>query len=373
MSQAQIEKLTIADICCGSGTFLISVFDYLSRKRLEFLLNCNTVDNSRIIKVDENTWELNLKEKQSIMCNNIFGVDINPYAIEVARFSLLLKLLEGENKETIALYLRNSKQKVLPNLQNNIKCGNSLIGNDYFIYNEAAINDNELLFELRPFDWEREFTFLKETGGFDVIVGNPPYVRIQNLVKFAAKEIAYYRDKQTPYSVNKKDNFDKYYLFIERALKLLNPRGILGYIVPHKFFVLKGGTKLRKSITQAVYLNKILHFGVLQVFPERSTYTAIIILDKLYQEYLQFRRVTSLRISELYNSDSLLTYKGTDFSENPWVFVSKVAMATFEKLYRVQHTALKNIASIPVGLQTSADKIFIIRTFREKDGVIYKK
>ena len=162
------ESINIADICCGSGTFLISLFDYLIEKRTTFLLAEGITDSTKINQTDTNTWHLTLLEKQRILTENIFGVDVNPYATEVTRFSLLLKLIENENENTISYYLAHQNQKVLPNLYENVKCGNSLLDNQYFIYDESAVENDELLFKLKPFEWEDEFPFLRETGGFDV-------------------------------------------------------------------------------------------------------------------------------------------------------------------------------------------------------------
>src|SRR5690606_6828058 len=133
----------------------------------------------------DGTYHLTLQAKHQLITANIFGVDINPYAVEVTKFSLLLKLLENENAGSIDNFLVKYGQKVLPNLEENIKCGNSLVDDTYFEYDPDAIEDDELLFKLKPFNWYEEFPFLVETNGFDAIVGNPPYVRIQNIVKYS--------------------------------------------------------------------------------------------------------------------------------------------------------------------------------------------
>lgn len=361
------ESLKIADICCGSGTFLISLFDYLIEKRTTFLIKENISDSRRINQIDINTWRLTLTEKQDILTRNIFGVDVNPYAIEVTRFSLLLKLIENENEDTINHYLAHQNQKVLPHLYENIKCGNALLDNQYFAYDESAIENDELLFKLKPFEWEEEFPFLTETEGFDAIIGNPPYVRIQNLVKYSPEEIGYYRSNTSPYSVSKKDNFDKYYLFLERAISLLNPTGLLGYIVPHKFFIVKGGRKLRNAITEKVNIAKIIHFGVVQIFPGRSTYTAIVVLDKKARKNLHFRRVDNTKWEFSFDNTPAIKYDCKDFSDLPWVFISEAANKLFKKILAEDTVPLKEIADIPVGLQTSADKIFIFNPDKETE------
>lgn len=361
----QMQQLKLADICCGSGTFLISIYDFLFEKiTLEFV--AAGVNDSEIInQVFDGSYHLTLKAKHQILTSNIFGVDINPYAVEVSKFSLLLKLLEGENSGSIENYLTKHKQKVLPNLDDNIKCGNSLVDDSYFQFNPEAIDNNELLFKLKPFNWKDEFTFLEQRNGFDAIVGNPPYVRIQNIVKFSAEEVKFFQSDISGYTVAEAETFDKYYLFIQRAISLVNENGILGYIVPHKFFIVKGGKALRAFITSHSSLFKVIHFGVAQVFPNRSTYTAILILDKKEREEFFFKRIQRIAFELTADSINYDTYKTGLYSEQPWVFVSKKSEQVFQKLKGENTVALHTIAEIAVGLQTSADKIYIFQPTSE--------
>src|SRR5690606_20999727 len=207
----EISTIKIADLCCCSGTFLISAYDFMQQKVLEKLIEENVSSNELIYQLDDTTFVLTLKAKRNILEQNIYGVDINPYATEVTEFSLLLKLLEGENKATVDNFINQHVEKVLPSLKGNIKCGNSLVDSKFFEFMPEALEDDQLLHNVKPFDWEIEFSFLKETKGFDAIIGNPPYVRIQNLVKYAPEEIKYYQSGISGYSVAKKETIDKYY------------------------------------------------------------------------------------------------------------------------------------------------------------------
>lgn len=352
-------SLKIADICCGSGTFLLSVFDYLLHFREVHYLSLDNVEDNILTETNDSQLRLSLREKHKILIDNIFGVDINPYAVEVAHFSLLLRLIENENAVSIQSFLDSTGEKILPNLDDNIKCGNSLLDDNYFKYDENAEEDDDLLFKINPFNWEDEFPFLEETKGFDAIVGNPPYVRIQNFVKYSPEEIEYYRSKASPYTYAKKDLFDKYYLFIERAITLLNEGGRVGYIVPHKFFIVKGGKKLRGFITARTSLDRIIHFGVAQLFPNRSTYTAIIVLYKGHKDNIEFSRIDNLTSINVFNTAPVINYKNNKFGSTPWVFVSEKADELFSRIISRGTVPLKSIAEIPVGLQTSADPIYI--------------
>ena len=206
-SLQQIQQLKIADICCGSGTFLISAYDYFLEKIILSLVHMGG-DNSQVIyKTFDGSYHLTMRAKHQILTDNIFGVDINPYAVEVAKFSLLLKLLENENASSIDDFLAKYDTKALPNLDSNIKCGNSLIDDTYFTYKPEAIEDNSLLFKIKPFNWNDEFDFLRQSNGFDAIIGNPPYVRIQNIAKFSSEEIFFFQNKISGYEVAVSDAF----------------------------------------------------------------------------------------------------------------------------------------------------------------------
>jgi len=360
--------IKIADICCGSGTFMIGLFDALVEIQSEFFIRNNVTDN--LTTSHDGSMRLSLASKRNLLLENLFGVDVNPYAVEVARFSLLLKMLEHEDSISIAQFISSSEERVLPSLAENIKCGNSLLDSTFYTFDPDARTDVELLLRIKPFDWSTEFSTIMRNGGFDAIVGNPPYVRIQNLVKYTPKEIAYYKSEVSPFSISSKDTIDKYYLFMERALSLLNDRGVLGYIVPHKFFVVKGGKKLRRLVTDSSNLSTIIHFGVSQVFAGRSTYTAIIILDKDPCEQLKLFRVGEINRNNLLGGISPAIYPSEDYSDTPWIFLSEQATDLFERVRNAGTIALKEIANIPVGLQTSADKIYIIREFVEHESTI---
>lgn len=355
----------IADICCGSGTFLLSVFDYILQYREAHYLEQEDLEDDCLTELSEGQLSLSLSEKHSILTDNIFGVDINPYAVEVAHFSLLLRLIENENTVSIQSFLDSTGEKVLPNLDDNIKCGNSLLDDNYFKFDEEAEDNDELVFKINPFNWVDEFPFLEKDEGFNAIVGNPPYVRIQNFVKYSPEEIEYYRSTFSPYTYSKKDLFDKYYLFIERAINLLCEGGRVGYIVPHKFFIVKGGKKLRGFITDTTSLDRIIHFGVTQLFPNRSTYTAIVVLVREAKEKLEFSRIDNLSSIDVFETTPIIAYDNSGFGSAPWVFVSETAAKLFHRIISTGTVALKSVAEIPVGLQTSADPIFIFTPTKE--------
>lgn len=238
-----------------------------------------------------------------------------------------------------------------------------------------ALDDDRLLFSVKPFDWDEEFPDIMAKGGFDAIVGNPPYVRIQNMQRYSPEEIKYYQASESQYTVAKKATIDKYFVFIQRALELLNSNGLLGYIVPHKFFLTTGGKELRKFITEKYQISKIIHFGVTQVFPERSTYTAILILQANKTDEFKFKKIGKISAESLSSEEYTRKYRTEKYGSEPWIFLSPETEAIFDKLRGEDFEKLGDITDITVGLQTSADKIYIfVPTSESKDtfDFIYK-
>ena len=235
-SPDELIDFAVADICCGSGVFLLGVYDLLLNHHLEWYLNNKDLEN--IYEVGQGQWRLSFKEKRRILQQNIRGVDIDGNAVEIAHFSLLLKLIEGETAEGLKAYVDETKGKVLPPLFKAIKSGNSLI--EYEDISSDGDSDY-LIDKTNPFTWATEFPNEMDSGGFDLIVGNPPYIRIQNMVNYSPEEVELYHSKPSPFETAKSGNFDKYALFIERSLALAKAEGAVGLIVPNKFMTTAAG------------------------------------------------------------------------------------------------------------------------------------
>lgn len=361
-SPEQLKDLRVCDMCCGSGSFLLAAYEELLNYHREWYIDDGPENHpGRILEGGPgNQWKLTLREKRRILLNSIHGVDLDQQAVEVARFSLLLKVLEDETSSAVRGYIEEYGEEALPSLNDNVKLGNSLIDSDYL--ESVSDVDQQILERSQPFDWSEEFPHVFESGGFDAIVGNPPYIRIQNLVEHTPDEVAFYRSEDSPYATADQDNFDKYYLFAERALPLLNHEGRLGYITPHKFMSIESGEPLRCLLSEGQHVRKITHFGVEQVFPDRTTYTAILNLGSAESDTFEVERVDAID-----DWRSGKTFPNREFDSehidcDPWVFISEEAQDLFTRVREDgRNTQLKEVADIPVGLQTSADDIFIIQ------------
>ncbi len=368
-------KIKLADIACGSGVFLLSAFKALMSRKLKYYVENNpTKHKSSVFKTSDGEWKLTLKEKRDILENNLFGVDIDYQAVQVAKFSLLVKLLEDVTEDEIEHYISTFKKPVLPKLDSNIHWGNSLIDETFFDFSDDVIDDKQLI-SINPFDLKTSFKDIFYEGGFDIIVGNPPYIRIQNMVKYSPKEVEFYQSDKSNYLTSKSNNYDKYFLFIERSLSFLNSQGILGYIVPHKFFVIKAGKSLRKLIIDKSNIDLLTHFGITQVFKSKTaTYTCILILNKDKSKgKINYEFVNKINEWALKEDQVLSELSADKLTEDPWVFVPKEISHVFDRMNADENlSTLDTYADIFVGLQTSADKIYIIKPKKEsKDYVIF--
>lgn len=298
-----VQSLRFCDPACGSGSFLIGTYQYLLDWHLEFYMpdfkrlsdiasstDYNRKERDKAIKDRAKfplTPEGNLTTsvKKQILLNNIYGVDIDSQAVEVTKLNLLLKAMEGETNSSITSEMTFGK-RVLPNLSKNIKCGNSLIGTDFY-------DDQPELFpsikKINAFDWDEAFPEVFSGGGlpagasakagFDAVIGNPPYVRQELLTD------------QKDYFLNNYKVYhgmaDLYTYFFEKGINLLNKKGMFGIIVANKWMRARYGEPLRKWLKEQ-NIKKIIDFGDLPVFQNATTYPCIFISGKTNEKSGKF-------------------------------------------------------------------------------------
>ncbi len=235
----QAAKLRILDPACGSGSFLIGAYQYLLDWHRDWYvshlnkglqpLETSATDKGvgkglkpLVYQVSGGEWRLTTAERKRILLNNIYGVDIDPQAVEVTKLSLLLKVLEGESRDTIESQLRMFRERALPDLSSNIKCGNTLIGPDFYEHEQMTLLDDEERYRINAFDWQTEFAPIMKAGGFDAVIGNPPY-----LYSAGQDYLDYFNEH---YSLRQYQT-DYYVYFIECALKLCRKEGKVSFIV----------------------------------------------------------------------------------------------------------------------------------------------
>ena len=363
------DNYRIADICCGSGNFLLSTYEYILNRYVEYYLEHEmeaAIQTGIIICKGQDDYKLSYEQKCNILKKNIWGVDIDALAVEVTKFSLLIKLIEESTLEEMDYFTKSRGCKILPNIDMNIRNGNSLVNDNYLMFDEKLFEKPELISKIKLFDWDREFGGQK----FDAIVGNPPYIRVQNMVHYSENEYLYYKSEVSGFETAKAELLDKYYLFLERGLQLLTQGGRLGYIVPHKFMLIKTGAQLRQMLSDKKCVNQIIHFGTEQIFKGKSTYTCLIFLERSTQKTFEIGFVKDIKQYYATGYVSLQEFPIEYLSTAPWSFLSediiKVLCDVNDKCQ-----SLDTMADIFVGLQTSADTIYIIKEDTNKDGFVY--
>lgn len=363
-----VAKLRILDPACGSGTFLLGAFSYLLDWHLNHYTKSRKKDKltDKIYKDRDGQWHLTIREKKRILLDHIYGVDKDSQAVEVTKLSLLLKVLEGESQEVLLTQQKKLTQwtgpeRALPDLGSNIKCGNSLI-DEHFIRTQL-MTDCEDISTINPFEWKTEFPDIMSSGGFDVVIGNPPYVRIQAMKEWAPMEVEYYQRRYISASTG---NIDIYVVFVERALSLLNKNGMMGFILPHKFFQAKYGLPLRQFIAEGRHLAEIVHFGDQQVFDRATTYTCLLFLDNEGNQrfrYIKAHDLDAWRTNGKAEEDEI---KADIVNEKEWNFTIGPSADLFLRLSEVQ-TTLGDVARIFQGLVTGSDKIFVLEGKESQD------
>ncbi len=356
------QPLRVLDMACGSGSFLLGAYRCLLDHYLKWYLDHKPATHKKAVYNGRSgQWRLTIEEKKRILTTHIFGVDIDPQAVEVMKLSLLLKVLEGENDVSVARQLKLINDRALPNLANNIKCGNSLIGPDYFT--NHLIPDPDELKRVNAFDWNTEFSDAMRAGGFDSIIGNPPYIRIQTMKEWAPLEVEIYKEL---FTASQSGNYDIYVVFIEQGLRLLNSRGQLGFICPHKFFNSQYGEPLRARIAQGKHFSHAVHFGAQQVFEGATTYTCLLFLSKSPVSKRHLVKVDDLIAWRAFGVATKGAIKAADVTSAEWNFAVGPGAGVFSKL-SAKPDKLGDIADIFVGLQTSADDVYIMEFVAETD------
>ena len=325
----RVKTLRIVDPACGSGGFLVMAFDYLKAELHR--VNRKIVELRPKAAYDSGLFDY--MPDSEILTNNLFGVDVNSESVEIAKLSLWVKTAQ--------------KGKALDSLDKNILVGDSLIEDSSFAYLEHG------------FSWRKAFPDVFTDGGFDIVLGNPPYVRMELI-----KQMKPYLE--TRYEVVS-DRADLYCYFYERGLRLLKPGGRLGYISSNTFFKTGSGQNLREYLLREANIESVVDFGDLQIFEGVTTYLAILILRRGKAEAghaLNFWKLNDLPDSNFLAAwdKAAAPYLQKALGSGSWELESD-DLRTLRGKIRTGRKTLKEVYGSPMyGIKTGLNEAFVIDT-----------
>ncbi len=363
-----ISSMRVLDPACGSGSFLIRAYQYLLDWHLDWYLNNDPPKHIKckppeLYQDSNDRWHLTIHERKRILLNNIYGVDIDSQAVEVSKLSLLLKVLEGENSQSMTRQLSLFKERALPDLGDNIKCGNSLIGRDFYSGQQSLITFDERL-KINAFDWETEFADIMKAGGFDAVIGNPPYVFTRN-EGFTELEKAYFCQHFLHQSVQ----LNTFGLFTEHVFRILRKSGSMGFITPNNWLTIDTFSPLRKFIISTTGDLSIINI-MDRVFETANVDTAITLFSKISPN--------TLKVAEMQDKNVTVVHEVPLDLIKPPAYVIQISLLKNSKNQIVldkieRHTyKLKELCTVSTGLkayQTGKGKPK--QTQREKESRIF--
>ncbi len=351
----QAAELKIVDPACGSGSFLLGAYQHLLDWHLKWYTQNDpekwTKGKTPALVQVTGGYRLTTRKKKEILLNNIHGVDIDAQAVEVTKLSLLLKVLEEESGQ-----LSLGFERALPDLGRNIQCGNSLIGWDYF-EGRLAVDEQERR-RVNPFDWRSAFpqVFARgASGGFDAVIGNPPYVRQETL----GNDKKYFQSHYQVYA----GTADLYSYFIERGVSLLAPNGLFCYIVANKWMRANYGESLRKWLKNKAIV-ELTDFGDLPVFENATTYPCILRVANRQPENKP--RVTVVKSLDFLNLCDYVNENGmildqSKFKDSGWSLENPQVQQILEKLEKNTIPLNRYVnGKIYYGIKTGLNEAFVI-------------
>lgn len=286
VAPSDVRQLRVLDPACGSGTFLLGALDWMINWCEEYYTANPEVEPLRHHADPAGRRRLTTDAKSDLALTCLYGVDLDPAAVEVAQMSIYLRILEAETAASLSTEDRLFHGAVLPSLSRNVRAGNSLLTRDQVP--DEQLFDLDLLRRINPFDWthrSRGFGEVLAAGGFDAAIGNPPYTRVQVLRQTRPEETsAYERHYDTATG-----GFDSATLFVEKALTLLRAPGTygradkggrLGFITSRQFIETDAGASLRERLARGQHVDRIVDFGSGLVFATASAYTLMLFLTR---------------------------------------------------------------------------------------------
>jgi type I restriction-modification system DNA methylase subunit len=360
-------NLRIIDPACGSGSFLIGALDWLVRWHEAYYDKHPDADSDKHYVSAGGRRRLTSDAKAEIVTNSLFGLDIDPQAVEVAQMNLYLRILEEETAASIAMQPRLFHGALLPSLASNVRSGNALLESDQV--EQRLLHEESLRRRINPFDWKDHLwgfgRVFDERGGFDAVIGNPPYTRVQVLRQERPEEAAAYTATYESASLG---SFDIASLFVERGLHILRPPGRdhrggrLGFIISRQFIETDSGLPLRRLLRE--HITDIVDFGTGLVFTA-GAYTLLLHANASINQNFRLVRVTpppssdALTAAEAPGSPFAARVAIDSLSDDPWPLSLPNEDALLSRLAS-RNPSLREVSgnSIFQGVVTGADDVF---------------
>lgn len=331
-----VEPKTL-DFAVGSGRFLLSVFDQMVQAETERQIASRS---STLVKTGVNDYRLAYSEKRRLLADNLFGIDIDYNAVEVAKFSLLVRLLQDETKHTLP---PTGQDSILPDLNQNIVWGNTLVRS------LPPGTSADQLSLTHPLD----LAATKLPATFDLCVGNPPYMSPERMKKFDRVEYAYLEDNYATAF----QQFDKYFAFIEFAANHLNPHGVLGAVVPNKWMTVVAGQRVRTLLRTTMTLVRLDNFREAQLFPGKSIYVCALIARKSPLSRFWYSEPTDLPPYAANASAYSITPGSLPTSATgAWMLPTSVEQQRALRAVTTNSIPLADVLEPKNGIQTSAER-----------------
>ena len=353
----QVSKIRILDPACGSGSFLLVAYQYLLDWHLNYYLEYGNQKHKKevIYQGKDGKWRLTIREKKRILKNNIYGVDIDFLAVEVTKLSLLLKVLEDQNKDVVEQQQTLFHERVLPDLSDNIKNGNSLIKHDILENEDLSMED---VSKINPFDWEDDFRTIFEDGGFDIVIGNPPYVSIELIDEISKK---YYQENYDTF-VQRADLFNN---FLEQSIRRLS-KNYISFIVPSIIFSNISYKKIRNLILDNKYLSEACYTGN-KVFSGANIDTTILTMNKNGNKEIVLKNALNFNNKKSYvvKNDYFKTFN------NVLSVDTEDTTRILEKIFIKNYDNVKDNFTIFQGIVTGNNPAFIFENEKKalKEGI----
>lgn len=355
---SDILNLKIIDIACGSGVFLIDAYDFLAHQIENKVSLGEKCDENFVILADKPI--LTIEGRKKIIDECLYGIDINTEAVEVARMALSLKVIDDYSPEYFEEVGLLGSQ-ILKGVGSNIKCGNSLVDTDIQTYFPEICEDVDILKNTNMFDWYAQFPCIfNKNGGFDFVIGNPPYVEVKNYNVQLPHMAAYIKKV---YKSSKNGKIDLAIPFIEKGINLLNEHGRLGYIIQKRFFKSEYGKGIRNLLSSNKLINRVYDYNETDLFTDRITYVAILVCDR-NQSNNEFVIYQNSKHTEPVSIPAIA------LSEAPWVF-ENANLNTLRLKLQKKLGVLKDICNVKVGVQSLWNNAYQIKVDRVSGGILY--